>query len=143
MGRITMLNVLLAFFAAPFLALLITAPLFAAYAGEISAWGLYFGFGLFFAYSSTVLVGIPLYVITTRVLGVLKAWHCAAGGLLSAVPFCLNELDAGGTQAVPSHLAATTSFSLLTGLIAGAAFWKVREVLKNEDIKRSRLKDAA
>ena len=125
-----MLNTLLAFAVAPFLALLVTAPLAALATGQLDAWGLLFGFGLLVVYASVVLVALPLYAVVARFLAPVKRWHCVAGGLISALPLPIMSFD-GSLENV--------ALALVTGALSGVIFWYVRRALDVESLKRASL----
>lgn len=137
-GHSRVLNVLLAFFAAPFLALLLTSPVAAACDGNLRGWGLYFGFGLLFAYAATLLFAVPLYVLTARTIRPVRLWHCVCGGFVTGAAFCL--VAPFPSIGLSMAFLAPSAFSVATGAIAGAMFWQVRRVLDAEDLKRRELK---
>ena len=136
-----MLNSLLAFFAAPFIALLVTSPVFAACIGQLSLWGLYFGFGLFFAYTSTVLFAVPMYLLVRLFVGPARLWHCMLGGLVSAVPICLLEFNPFSSSRSAQQSLAYIAFTVMTGVVSGIAFWQVLRVLDAERLRKAELKN--
>jgi hypothetical protein len=142
LGRMRMLNIVLAFFVAPFVALLFTSPLVAALGGELRAWGLYFGFGLFFAYASTALFALPLYALATRLTSTVKLWHCMLGGFIVATPVCVLEFNPFTSSRSMQVSVMYVVFSIATGVVAGAVFWQVRRVLDREDSERAKLRNA-
>ena len=135
-----MLNTVLAFFAAPFLVLLVTSPLVAASVGELHAWGLFFAFGLFFAYASVVMFAVPLYALAARFLGPVKLWHCVAGGFVAAVPLCATEFNPYSSSRPVQASLMYVVVALATGALSGASFWYVRRVLNAEDQKKRSMK---
>jgi hypothetical protein len=100
---------------------------------------LFFGFGLLAAYGCTAFVGLPLYAIATRFGLAQTVAHCAIGGVVTAAVGCV-AWNVGESEKAAF---VATVYSLVTGGIAGVAFWQVRSVLVRQDRARKESQDAA
>lgn len=126
-----MLNIAIAFAVAPFIGVLLAALLITPMFGEFPAWGLYFGFGLFFAYPCALVVGLPLYLLAKRLLGSLKVWHCILGGIVSTLPGLYFVLAPENTLYFQRTWLMNTALALVTGAISGAALWVVMHAIRS------------
>lgn len=133
-----MLNVVIAFSAAPFLGVLAAALLVTPLFGEFSAWGLYFAFGIVVAYPIAFAVGLPLYLLAQRLLGSLRLWHCVLGGVVSTLPGLYFVLAPENTPYFQLSWPINTALCLVAGAVAGGAQWAVmRAVRSNHSFKRA------
>lgn len=126
-----MLNVSIAFAVAPSIGVLLAALLITPMFGEFSDWGLYFGFGLFFAYPCALVVGLPLYLIAKRLLGSLQVWHCILGGAVSTLPGLYFVLAPENTLYFQRTWLMNTTLALVTGAMSGAALWVVMRAMRS------------
>jgi hypothetical protein len=126
----------LSFIAAPFLGLVICVPFVSAGFGHFSQWELFFAFGLFYAYGSEVVFGLPLYLIAKRFRTNPAHWQCATGGVIVALPAVVAELIAVSPERPIATTAMYLSFTIAVGAVSGSAFWIVRRML-NAFIARS------
>ena len=127
-----MLNTALSFLAAPFLGILVTAPIFSALLGEFQAWGLFFVFGLTAAYFSTLAFGLPQYLVLRTMKVEIRAWHCLLAGLVASIPAVVQSL--AGAEVAPSltRTVLVIAFIASTGALSGLAFWVVHSKLARE-----------
>ena len=126
-----MLNIAIAFAIAPFIGVLLAVLLITPMFGELPAWGLYFGFGLFFAYPCALVVGLPLYILAKRLLGSLKVWHCILGGIVSTLPGLYFVLAPENTLYFQRTWLMNTALALVTGAVSGAALWVVMRAMRS------------
>jgi len=133
-----MLMTVVAFIAAPFLGVLLSALLVTPFFGEFSAWGLYFGFGLLLAYPCAFLAGLPLYLLAKRLLGQLRLWHFAAGGVAASLPALYFALAPENSLYFQRTWLLNTALSLVAGAGSGAALWLVLRVMRsNKSLQRT------
>jgi hypothetical protein len=133
-----MLNIALAFAVAPFVGVLLGALLVTPAFGEFSAWGLYFGFGLFFAYPCALVFGLPLYLFAQRLLGSLRLWHCVVGGIVSTLPGLYFVLAPENSLYFQRSWPMNTTLSLVAGAVSGGALWLVMRAMRsNPSFKRT------
>src|SRR6218665_2001584 len=118
-----MLAVAVAFMAAPFVGVLLSSLFVTPLFGEFSAWGLYFGFGLFFAYPCALVVGLPLYLLARRRWREPSVWQCAGGGLISAVAGLYFVLTPEDSLYFHRTWLLNTALALSAGLASGSALW--------------------
>lgn len=125
-----MLVAISAFIAAPFLGVLLSSLLVTPLFGEFSAWGLYFGFGLFFAYPCALLVGLPLYLLVRRMWREPGLWQCAGGGLVSTIPGLYFVLAPENSLYFQRTWLLNTSLALAAGFASGGALWFLLRVMR-------------
>jgi hypothetical protein len=112
-----------AFAAAPFLGLLVTTPLVAAAFDDFRSWGLYFFFGLFLAYPSAVLFGVPTYIALKRRRAPLRLWHAVAAGVICSGPALIAWLYPFSGLYFERAWQLNSTLAVASGGAAGAAFW--------------------
>lgn len=133
-----MLTTIVAFAAAPFLGVLLSALLVTPFFGEFSGWGLYFGFGLLLAYPCAFLVGLPLYLLARRLLGPLRFWHFAVGGVVASLPALYFALAPETSSYFQRTWLLNTVLSLVAGIGSGVALWFVLRVMRsNRSLQRT------
>jgi Ca2+/Na+ antiporter len=131
-----MFHTMLSFIAAPFLGMIICVPLVSAGFGHFSQWELFFAFGLFYAYGSEVVFGLPLYLIAKHFSSNPAHWQCVTGGVIAALPAVVAALIAASPERPIVITAMYLSFTIAVGAVSGSAFWIVRRTL-NAFIARS------
>lgn len=117
----------LAFAAAPFIGMLVSAPVVATVFGDGAAWGLYFGFGLLVAYPTALMLGVPIYLLmrwrsvrVTPTRAVLGGLGAALGGFAALhYPFSGPYFEQAGPL--------TFTLAISVGATAGFAFWLILE----------------
>jgi hypothetical protein len=132
------LNIIVAFIAAPFVGVLLSALVVTPFFGEFAGWDLFFAFGLFFAYPSAFLVGLPLYLLAKRVSGSPRLWQFMLGGVASAVPGLYFVLAPSNSLYFERTWHMNTTLCLVAGAVSGAALWLImRGMRSNPSIGRT------
>ena len=133
-----MLSTIVAFIAAPFMGVLVSALAVTPFFGEFAGWGLFFAFSLFFAYPSAFLVGLPLYLLAKRISGSLRLWQFMLGGVASALPGLYFVLAPANSLYFERTWHLNTALTLVAGAASGAALWLIMRAMRsNPSIDRT------
>ena len=110
-----------AFLIAPVVGLLIATVTLLPWIGEFDLLLFYLFFGAFYAYTTALLVGLPLYFVVRHWIHTPRLWHYAVGGIVSSLPMVYLVLGVEGADH-PQRWLQNTVLCLATGLNAGIVF---------------------
>jgi len=134
-----MLRVIIGFVVAPLVGVLVSSTVVAAMSGDLrSGWWVLPMAGIIIAYPSTLLFGVPSYLLVRRFLKV-KWWHAAVAGFLCGLPawFALAYPFTGAY--FERRWLLDLTLYVMAGIVAGVVFWfVVRDSRSNPALQGTR-----
>ena len=111
------------FLVAPLVGVIAACLLVLPWIGELQSVIAYVLVGVFYAYPSAILIGLPLYLLTKRAIGRISFWHFLGGGVASALPGLYFVLAPENVPYFQRTWPVNTVLCLTAGAAAGVVLW--------------------